>query len=154
MMRISVCRPSWCISKKATNDIVLRSRVLFEDVMVPPACSCHRYMTCPCFVVLLLLPLSSRVRLVMVTLVLSSSFLSFLSSPHLSCIAFSITSLQLLLSFAVVLNSPPTFSRSLLTQSSHRIPGLPRLISPSTLKPSALFPNFSFPLFPYYPTPH
>ena len=40
---------------------------------------------------------------------------------------FSVNSLQLLY-FAVVLHSPPTLSTSLLTQSSHRILGLPCLV--------------------------
>ena len=60
---------------------------------------------------------------------LLSFFLRFLSS--LSLTTSSITSLQLRLSFAVVLYSPPTLSRSLLTQSSHRMLGLPRLPFPS-----------------------
>ena len=76
----------------------------------------------PCKVIrlhvgLLSLSLSSGVRLAMVAVNFS---LSFLSSSHFSLPTFSITSLQLL-SFAVVLHSPPTLSRSLLTQSSHRI---------------------------------
>ena len=44
---------------------------------------------------------------------------------------FSFKSLQLLLSVAVVLHSPPTLSRPLLTQPSHCILGLPRLFFPS-----------------------
>ena len=67
------------------------------------------------------------VPVVMVTAILPSSFLS---SPHFSLTAFSINSLQLLLSFAVVLQSPPPLSRSLLAQSSHRIICLPRLLFP------------------------
>ena len=55
-----------------------------------------------------------RVRLALVTVILSSSFLS---SAHFSLTAFLINNLQLLLSFAVVLHSPPTLSRSLITQS-------------------------------------
>ena len=51
-----------------------------------------------------------------------------LSCPHFSLTAFSINSLQLLLSFAVVLHSPPTLCRSLLIQSSDPI-GLPSPIS-------------------------
>ena len=54
----------------------------------------------------------------MVTLIFP---LDFLSSPHFSLTIFCVNSLQLLLSLAVVLHSPPTLSRSLLTQSSCRI---------------------------------
>ena len=61
---------------------------------------------------------------------LQSSFSSsFVSSPFLT--TFSINSLQLL-SFAVVLHSPPTLSRSILTQSSHRILSIYRLLFLST----------------------
>ena len=67
-------------------------------------------------VVLLLLSLSSVVNV----------SLSFLSSPHFSLTPFSVNSLQLLLSFAALLHSPPNLSRSLLTQFSRRILGLPR----------------------------
>ena len=63
-------------------------------------------------VVLILLSLTSGGQLAMVTVIFSSSFLS---SRHFSLTKFSINSLQLLLSFAVVLHSPPTLSRSLLT---------------------------------------
>jgi len=62
--------------------------------------------------------------------------------PHFSLTAFSINSLQLLLSFAVVLHSPPTPSRYLFTQSYHHILGLPRLRFPSTSWTSYLFANF------------
>ena len=92
-------------------------------------------------VVLLLLSLSSGMRLTMVT-VFCSSFLSSLNSSHT---AFSTKSLYLLLYFAVVLHSP-SLSRSPLTQSSHRIIGLPRILIPSTFWASALFPNFSSPV--------
>ena len=61
-------------------------------------------------VVLILLSLASWGRLV--TVIFSSSFLS---SRHFSLTKFSINSLQLLLSFAVVLHSPPSLSRSPLT---------------------------------------
>ena len=57
-------------------------------------------------------------EVVMVTVVFSSSFLS---SPHFSLTVFSINCLQLLLSVAGVLHSLPSLSRSLLTQSSHRV---------------------------------
>ena len=74
------------------------------------------------------------------------SSLSFLSSSHFSLATFSITSLQLLPSFAIVLPSPPTRSRSLLAQSSHYIPGLPHLHFNPLSGPSALFSNFSTPI--------
>ena len=45
--------------------------------------------------------------------------------PRFSLTTFSINSLQLLLSFAVVLHSPPTLPRPLLMLSSHHIHGLP-----------------------------
>ena len=61
--------------------------------------------------------------------------------PHFPLTAFSIIRLQLLLSLAVVLHSPPTPSRALLTQSSHRILG--HLIS---------LPVFHLPLFPHHMT--
>ena len=92
-------------------------------------------------VVLLLLSLSSGVRLATVT----DIFFFVFSSPHFSLTTFSINSLQLLLSFAVVLHSPPTLSRCLSTQSSHYILGLPRLLFPTTSWASALFVNFSSP---------
>ena len=85
--------------------------------------NCHEALS----VVHLLFSLSSGVRLAKVTVIFSSSFLS---SPHFSLSVLSINSLQLLLSLTFVLHSPPTLSRSLLTQSSHRILGLPRLLSP------------------------
>ena len=84
---------------------------------------------CIGIIVLLLLSLSSGVMLPKTTVIFSSSFLS---SPHLSLTTFSITSVQLILAFAVVLHSPPTLSIPLSTQLSHRILGLPRLLSPST----------------------
>ena len=78
--------------------------------------------------------------------------LSSVFFPHFSLTAFSINSLQLLL-FAVVLHSPPTLSRSLLTQSSHRILGLPRLFWPSDL--NQFFISHSFYMTsPFQPTPH
>ena len=49
--------------------------------------------------------------------------------PHFSLTTFSTISVQLFLYFAIVLHSPPTLPRSLITQSSHRILGLPRLLS-------------------------
>ena len=66
-------------------------------------------------------------------------FSSFLASSHFSITVFSITSLQLLPSFAFVLHSPPTLSRSLLTQSSHRILGVTRLLFPAIFCASVLF---------------
>ena len=78
--------------------------------------------------VLLLTSLSSGVSLAMVTVV----FFFCLFFPHFSLTMFSITSLQLVLSFVVVLHSPPTLSRSLLTQSSLHIHGLSRLPFPYT----------------------
>ena len=92
--------------------------------------------------VVLILSLSSGVRLALVevTVILCSSFLS---SPHFSLTAFSVNSLQLL--SAVVLHSPPTLSRSLLTQSFHPILGLPHLLVPSTIWASAQVANVSSP---------
>ena len=81
-------------------------------------------------VVPLLLCLWSGMRLAMVSVILSSSCLS---SLPFSLTAFSINSLQLLLSFAVVLHSSPSLSRSPLTQSFYRIIGLPRLLFPPLL---------------------
>ena len=57
-------------------------------------------------------------------------YIVFVFFPYFFLTTFSITSLQLLLSLAVVLHSPPTLSRSLLTQSSHHILDLPRLLFP------------------------
>ena len=74
----------------------------------------------------------------MVTGVFFSSLLS-----DFSLTTFSINSLQLFLSFAVVLHSPPTLSRSLLKQSSHRTLGLPRILFPSTFWASHLFASCS-----------
>ena len=82
------------------------------------------------------------VRLPMVTIIF------FFDSPHLSLTAVSINSLQLLLCF-VVFRSPPTLSRSLITQSFHRILGLPHLHFPSTFWASYLcqfFISRSFPM--------
>ena len=81
-----------------------------------------------------------------------------LSSPHFSFTTFSINSLQLLLLLAVVLPHPPTLCRSLLTQSSHLILGLPRLLFPSTFWAFAHFFAFfishSFHMSsPFHPTP-
>ena len=50
-------------------------------------------------------------------------------SPHLSLTMFSTNSLQILY-FAVIRQSHPSLSRYLLTQSSHRILGLRRLLFP------------------------
>jgi len=55
----------------------------------------------PYLVVLVLLSLSPGLRLAVVTVTLSSSFLS---SPHVSLTAFSVNSLQFLISFAGVLH--------------------------------------------------
>ena len=82
----------------------------------------------------------------MVTVVLSSSVLSF---PPFSLTTFSIKSLQLLLCSAVVLHSPPTLSRSLLTQSflcilRHLPPLSVNLHSVPIL--SLTFPSFQPPL--------
>ena len=86
------------------------------------------YWSHPCEVVFRLLSLSTGVSLVMVALIFSSYFLS---SPYVSLTAFFNTSLELLY-FPVVLQSPPTLSRSLLMQFSHRIYGLSRLLLSST----------------------
>ena len=96
-------------------------------------------------------------RLATVTVILSSPFIS---SLRFSLTVFSITSLQLLLSFVVVLHSPPTLSRSLLTQSCRRILGPPRLRFPSTFWTSVLFADSSSPILSpraahsFQPTPH
>ena len=58
-------------------------------------------------------------------------FLSFLSSHFSHCILYQHSPTPSL-SFAVVLHSPPTLSRSLFTQSSHHILDLPLLIFAST----------------------
>ena len=63
---------------------------------------------------------------------------TFLSLSSLSTVSNS-------LSFAVVFHSPPTFSRSLLTQTSHHILVLPCLLFPSTFLASAFNANFSSP---------
>ena len=79
-----------------------------------------------------------RGEVVMVTVVLSSSFLS---PPHSSFIPFSITSLHLLLLllFSIL---PPTLSRSLLTESSQPT----HFRSSSSLLP---LPIFHLPFFPH-----
>ena len=64
--------------------------------------NCHEVLS----VVHVLLSLSSGVRLAMVTVIFSSSFVS---SPHFALTASFTTSHQLLLSFTVVLHSPPIF---------------------------------------------
>ena len=71
---------------------------------------------------------------------LPSSFsLSFL------CLFFprSLSSLQLILSSAVVLHSPPHHSRPLLTLSSHRILGIPCLLFHTSFRICDLFASFS-----------
>ena len=78
---------------------------------------------------------------------LSSPLLSspLLSSPLLSSPLLTFLSMlyhQSPSPFVVVLHSPPTLSRSLLTQSSHRILSLPHILFPSTLCASAVFANF------------
>ena len=97
------------------------------------------------------------------TVVLLLTFLSMLVMvfcvffPHFSLMMFSVSGLQIL-SFAVVLHSPPTLSRSLLTQSFHHILSLPRLLFPP---PSVhlISASFSSPILshmtgPFQPTPH
>ena len=86
----------------------------------------------------------TMVAMHMVTIIFSSSFLSSLFSP-----TFSTNILQLLLSFAVVLHSPPTLSTPLLTQSSHRILGLPRLLSPPLSGNLFSLPICHLPFFPH-----
>ena len=76
-----------------------------------------------------------RGEVAMVTVIFSSSFLS---SPYLSLTIASINSLQLL-SFAAVLHSPPTLSRSLLTQSSAFLVSVFPPLSGHLL--SAIFPS-------------
>ncbi len=78
----------------------------------------------------------------MLSVILSSSFVS---SPHFSLTAFFINNL-LLLYFAVVLHSPTTISRYLLTQSSHRILGLHLRLFPFAFCASALSVNWSSPI--------
>ena len=72
--------------------------------------------------------------------------------------SFYINSLQLRLPFAVVPHSPPTLSRSLLTQSSHRILCLPQLLFPSAFWASDLCQFFISHAFditgPFQPIPH
>ena len=58
---------------------------------------------------------------------LLSSKRSLLSSLFSHCVLYHQSPTPV---FCCVLHSPPTLSRSLLTQSSHRIIGLPRLLSP------------------------
>ena len=69
--------------------------------------------------VLLLLSLSSGVRLARVTVIFFCFF-----SPHFSLTLFCVNSLQLV-SFAVVLHSPPTLPRSTLILPSHFRSSLP-----------------------------
>ena len=78
--------------------------------------------------------------------------LLFVSSPQVYLIAFSINRLKILLFFAVVLHSPSSLSKSLLTQSYHRIIGLPLLLFTSTFWTSALFANFSSPILSTRPS--
>ena len=61
--------------------------------------------------------------------------------PHFSLTILYTISVQLFLSFAVVLHSPPTLSRSLFTHSSLRILGFPRLLLPSAFRASDFFAN-------------
>ena len=65
--------------------------------------------------------------------------------PHFSLTTSAINSFKLFLSFALVLRSSSTTSRSFLARSSHRILDLPRLIFLFTFWPSYLFVIFSFP---------
>ena len=66
--------------------------------------------------------------------------------PHLSLASFSINSLQILLSAAIGLQSPHALSWSFVTQSSHRILVLLRLLFHSTFWASVLFASFSSPI--------
>ena len=81
--------------------------------------------------------LSSEMRLAMVTVIFScvSSFPS------------SLRSLAPVSNSFYLLHSPPTLSRSLLTQSSHHNLGLPRLLFPSIFLASAPFANIPTPIF-------
>ena len=88
-------------------------------------------------VVIRLAPVSSGVMVAMVTIVIFPL--------HFSLTTFPINSLQLPY-FAVVLHPPPTLSRSLLTQSSHHILGLPHRLYPSTISASDIFISFSSPI--------
>ena len=79
-----------------------------------------------------------RGEVAMVTVIFSSSFLS---SPHFSLTEFSIARLQIPPFFS------PSISRSPLSQSSHRILWLPRLLFLSDFcasAPFALFISHSF----------
>ena len=100
----------------------------------------------------ILASLSSGVRLAMVTVIFSSSLLPSLSLPM-----SSVKSLKLLLSHNI-LHSYPTLSRPLLTQSSHRILCLPRLLFPPLSVHLISLPGFHLPLFPrdrpIQPNPH
>ena len=98
-------------------------------------------------VILLLASLLLGVRLAIVTVIF------FFISSFLSLRSLSINSLLLFLSVAVVLHSPPTLSNSryLLTQSSHHILCLLRLLFPSTFWASDLFASFSSPILSTWP---
>ena len=86
---------------------------------------------------------------------LSSSFLR-LFFPYLSLATLSINSLQLLLSFPIVLHSPLNLYRSILTQASHRIiVFLSPFLSTGHLISLPLFISHSCHMTgPFQPTPH
>ena len=74
--------------------------------------------------------------------------------PRFSLATFSINSLQLLLSVAIVLHSTPTLSSSQQVQFFHRVLGLPRLLLPSTFCASDLFARLFSPTFPMHKPVH
>ena len=65
-----------------------------------------------------------------------------------TCISFSVSSHQFLLSIALIIHSSPTHSRSLFTQSSHHDLGLLCLLSSTILWTFASFPSGSPPILP------
>ena len=91
------------------------------------------------YVVHLLASVSPGVRLAMVTIIF------FFVFPQFYLTMFSNSSLQLLLSFAVVLHSPPRLTRPLLTKSSHCIFSLPCVLFPFTFRASDLHQFFVSP---------
>ena len=107
-----------------------------DDSLPKFKCACYPHFSCNAdsdfcltdttvshVVVLLLTSLSSGLGLAMVTVV----FFFVFFFPQFCLTTLSINSVHLLRAFAVVLHSPPTLSRSLLTQSSLRILSFPRL---------------------------
>ena len=94
------------------------------------------------YMVHLLASVSPGVRLAMVTIIF------FFVFPQFYLTMFSNSSLQLL-SFAVVLHSPPRLTRPLLTKSSHCIFSLPCVLFPFTFRASDLCSFLYLPSFPH-----